>query len=101
MGTIQPMGWGPKRHRLTKDPEPGGSLGSGGTAFVQPKGEGMGSLLFISLPRLALPVLHPCACFFPPLQANRAISAIGFVTAAAGAFSLLGLLRSRSRERQY
>ncbi|XP_035400983.1 phospholipase A and acyltransferase 1 isoform X2 [Anser cygnoides] len=34
-------------------------------------------------------------------QANRAISAIGFVTAAAGAFSLLGLLRSRSRERQY
>ncbi|KFQ50870.1 phospholipase A and acyltransferase 1 [Pelecanus crispus] len=34
-------------------------------------------------------------------QANRAIGAIGFVTAAAGAFSLLGLLRSRSRERQY
>lgn len=34
-------------------------------------------------------------------QANRAISAIGFVTAAAGAFSLLGLLRSWSRERQY
>ncbi|KFV43047.1 Phospholipid-metabolizing enzyme A-C1, partial [Gavia stellata] len=34
-------------------------------------------------------------------QANRAISAIGFVTAAAGAFSLLGLLQSRSRERQY
>ncbi|NXC70011.1 HRSL1 enzyme, partial [Anhinga anhinga] len=34
-------------------------------------------------------------------QANRAISAIGFVTAAAGAFSLLGLLRGRSRERQY
>ncbi|NXH14070.1 HRSL1 enzyme, partial [Bucco capensis] len=34
-------------------------------------------------------------------QANRAISAIGFVTAAAGVFSLLGLLRSRSRERQY
>ncbi|NWI71539.1 HRSL1 enzyme, partial [Todus mexicanus] len=34
-------------------------------------------------------------------QANRAISAIGFVTAAAGAFSLLGLLRSRSRETQY
>ncbi|XP_010145460.1 PREDICTED: phospholipid-metabolizing enzyme A-C1 [Eurypyga helias] len=34
-------------------------------------------------------------------QANRAIGAIGLVTAAAGAFSLLGLLRSRSRERQY
>ncbi|NWT46506.1 HRSL1 enzyme, partial [Rissa tridactyla] len=34
-------------------------------------------------------------------QAKRAIGAIGFVTAAAGAFSLLGLLRSRSRERQY
>ncbi|NXP12415.1 HRSL1 enzyme, partial [Thinocorus orbignyianus] len=34
-------------------------------------------------------------------QARRAISAIGFATAAAGAFSLLGLLRSRSRERQY
>ncbi|NWV01752.1 HRSL1 enzyme, partial [Upupa epops] len=34
-------------------------------------------------------------------QANRAISTIGFVTAAAGAFSLLGLLRSRSRETQY
>ncbi|NWY51779.1 HRSL1 enzyme, partial [Chionis minor] len=34
-------------------------------------------------------------------QATRAIGAIGFVTVAAGAFSLLGLLRSRSRERQY
>ncbi|KAK2530934.1 phospholipase A and acyltransferase 1 [Columba livia] len=34
-------------------------------------------------------------------QAKRAIGAIGFVTAAAGAFSLLGLLRARSRERQY
>ncbi|KAM6414680.1 phospholipase A and acyltransferase 1 isoform 1-T2 [Rhynochetos jubatus] len=34
-------------------------------------------------------------------QANRAIGAIGLVTVAAGAFSLLGLLRSRSRERQY
>ncbi|XP_026710844.1 phospholipid-metabolizing enzyme A-C1 isoform X1 [Athene cunicularia] len=34
-------------------------------------------------------------------QAKRAIGAIGFVTAAAGAFSLLGLLHSRSRERQY
>ncbi|GAB0193586.1 phospholipase A and acyltransferase 1 [Grus americana] len=34
-------------------------------------------------------------------QAKRAIGAIGFVTAAAGAFSLLGLLRSRSREKQY
>ncbi|XP_010122512.1 PREDICTED: phospholipid-metabolizing enzyme A-C1, partial [Chlamydotis macqueenii] len=34
-------------------------------------------------------------------QAKRAIGAIGFVTAAAGAVSLLGLLRSRSRERQY
>lgn len=42
-----------------------------------------------------------CLCFALPPQANRAISAIGFVTAAAGAFSLLGLLRSRSRERQY
>lgn len=40
-------------------------------------------------------------CFTSPLQANRAISAIGFVTAAAGAFSLLGLLRSRTRETQY
>ncbi|XP_054241907.1 phospholipase A and acyltransferase 1 [Indicator indicator] len=34
-------------------------------------------------------------------QANKAITAIGFVTVAAGAFSLLGFLRSRSRERQY
>ncbi|NWW99711.1 HRSL1 enzyme, partial [Caloenas nicobarica] len=34
-------------------------------------------------------------------QAKRAIGAIGFVTAAAGAFSLLGLLLGRSRERQY
>ncbi|XP_072200571.1 phospholipase A and acyltransferase 1 [Excalfactoria chinensis] len=34
-------------------------------------------------------------------QANRAISAIVFVTVAAGAFSLLGLLRSRNRERKY
>ncbi|KFP98920.1 Phospholipid-metabolizing enzyme A-C1, partial [Haliaeetus albicilla] len=34
-------------------------------------------------------------------QAKRAIGAIGFVTAAAGAFSLLGLLHSRTRERQY
>uniref|UniRef100_A0A8D0EIT1 LRAT domain-containing protein n=1 Tax=Strix occidentalis caurina TaxID=311401 RepID=A0A8D0EIT1_STROC len=33
--------------------------------------------------------------------AKKAIGAIGFVTAAAGAFSLLGLLHSRSRERQY
>ncbi|KFV97296.1 Phospholipid-metabolizing enzyme A-C1 [Eurypyga helias] len=40
-------------------------------------------------------------CFASLLQANRAIGAIGLVTAAAGAFSLLGLLRSRSRERQY
>ncbi|NXU59557.1 HRSL1 enzyme, partial [Turnix velox] len=34
-------------------------------------------------------------------QSKRAIGAIGLATAAAGAFSLLGLLRSRSRERQY
>ncbi|NWX91746.1 HRSL1 enzyme, partial [Nothoprocta ornata] len=34
-------------------------------------------------------------------QANRAIGAIGFVTAAANAFYLLGLLRRRFRERQY
>ncbi|XP_005989423.1 phospholipase A and acyltransferase 1 [Latimeria chalumnae] len=32
-------------------------------------------------------------------QANRAISAIGFVTAAASAFSLLGLFQNRSRQR--
>ncbi|NXT73601.1 HRSL1 enzyme, partial [Zapornia atra] len=34
-------------------------------------------------------------------QAKQAIGTIGFVTAAAGAFSLLGLLWSRSREKQY
>ncbi|KFP34124.1 Phospholipid-metabolizing enzyme A-C1, partial [Colius striatus] len=34
-------------------------------------------------------------------QATRAIGAIGFVTVAAGAFSLLGLLHSRSRDRHY
>ncbi|NXS67576.1 HRSL1 enzyme, partial [Pandion haliaetus] len=34
-------------------------------------------------------------------QARQAIGAIGFVTAAAGAFSLLGLLYSRTREKQY
>ncbi|NXS53932.1 HRSL1 enzyme, partial [Brachypteracias leptosomus] len=34
-------------------------------------------------------------------QANKAIGAIGFVTVAAGAFSLLGLLRSRSKETHY
>uniref|UniRef100_A0A7M4FZC1 Phospholipase A and acyltransferase 1 n=1 Tax=Crocodylus porosus TaxID=8502 RepID=A0A7M4FZC1_CROPO len=32
-------------------------------------------------------------------QANRAIGAIGFVTAAAGAFSLLGFFQNKSRER--
>ncbi|XP_069473530.1 phospholipase A and acyltransferase 1 isoform X2 [Ambystoma mexicanum] len=34
-------------------------------------------------------------------QANRAINAIGFVSAAAGAFSLLGLFQNRSRQRHY
>ncbi|XP_073482478.1 phospholipase A and acyltransferase 1 [Aquarana catesbeiana] len=34
-------------------------------------------------------------------QANRAISAIGFVTAAAGAFSLLGMFHNKSRQGQY
>ncbi|XP_077149040.1 phospholipase A and acyltransferase 1 isoform X2 [Ranitomeya variabilis] len=34
-------------------------------------------------------------------QANRAISAIGFVTAAAGAFSLLGIFQNKSRQGQY
>ncbi|CAM4714903.1 unnamed protein product [Lepidochelys kempii] len=34
-------------------------------------------------------------------QANRAISAIGFVTAAAGAVSLLGFFQNKSRERHY
>uniref|UniRef100_UPI00398E92B2 phospholipase A and acyltransferase 1 isoform X1 n=1 Tax=Pristiophorus japonicus TaxID=55135 RepID=UPI00398E92B2 len=34
-------------------------------------------------------------------QANRAISAISFVTAAAGAFSLIGLFQNRSRQRNY
>uniref|UniRef100_A0A8C0INB6 Phospholipase A and acyltransferase 1 n=1 Tax=Chelonoidis abingdonii TaxID=106734 RepID=A0A8C0INB6_CHEAB len=34
-------------------------------------------------------------------QANRAISAIGFVTAAAGAVSLLGFFQNSSRERHY
>ncbi|XP_072897261.1 phospholipase A and acyltransferase 1 isoform X3 [Hemitrygon akajei] len=34
-------------------------------------------------------------------QANRAISAISFVTAAASAFSLIGLFQNRSRQRNY
>ncbi|NXN99466.1 HRSL1 enzyme, partial [Rhinopomastus cyanomelas] len=34
-------------------------------------------------------------------QADRAISTIGFVTVAAGALSLLGFLRSRSRDTQH
>uniref|UniRef100_F6RP46 Phospholipase A and acyltransferase 1 n=3 Tax=Equus TaxID=9789 RepID=F6RP46_HORSE len=34
-------------------------------------------------------------------QANRAISTIGFVTAAAGAFSLLGLFPKRERTKYY
>ncbi|CAM2119225.1 unnamed protein product [Caretta caretta] len=34
-------------------------------------------------------------------QANRAISAIGFVTAAAGAVSLLGFFQNKSREQHY
>ncbi|XP_038272785.1 phospholipase A and acyltransferase 1 [Dermochelys coriacea] len=34
-------------------------------------------------------------------QANRAISAFGFVTAAAGAVSLLGFFQNKSRERHY
>lgn len=29
MGTVQPLGWGPNHHRLTKYSEPGGSLGLG------------------------------------------------------------------------
>ncbi|OCT78585.1 phospholipase A and acyltransferase 1 [Xenopus laevis] len=33
-------------------------------------------------------------------QANRAIGAIGFVTAAAGAFSLLGMFQNKSRQGQ-
>uniref|UniRef100_A0A674I2C4 Phospholipase A and acyltransferase 1 n=1 Tax=Terrapene triunguis TaxID=2587831 RepID=A0A674I2C4_9SAUR len=45
-------------------------------------------------------VMSP-GCFVFPLQANRAISAIGFVTAAAGAVSLLGFFQNRSRERHY
>ncbi|XP_002716562.2 phospholipase A and acyltransferase 1 isoform X2 [Oryctolagus cuniculus] len=34
-------------------------------------------------------------------QANRAISTIGFVTAAVGAFSLLGLFSKRQRQKYY
>ncbi|XP_072330421.1 phospholipase A and acyltransferase 1 isoform X1 [Scyliorhinus torazame] len=34
-------------------------------------------------------------------QASRAISAISFVTAAAGAFSMIGLFQNRSRQRNY
>ncbi|XP_074153957.1 phospholipase A and acyltransferase 1 isoform X5 [Sminthopsis crassicaudata] len=34
-------------------------------------------------------------------QANRAIGAIGIVTAAAGAFSLLGLFPSKQRQKHY
>ncbi|KAM9316058.1 phospholipase A and acyltransferase 1 [Gastrophryne carolinensis] len=33
-------------------------------------------------------------------QANKAINAIGFVTAAAGAFSLLGMFQNKSRQGQ-
>ncbi|KFP91005.1 Phospholipid-metabolizing enzyme A-C1, partial [Apaloderma vittatum] len=39
--------------------------------------------------------------FTSPLQASRAVGAVGIVTVAAGALTLLGFLRSRSRDTQY
>uniref|UniRef100_A0A3Q1GXC0 Phospholipase A and acyltransferase 1 n=1 Tax=Acanthochromis polyacanthus TaxID=80966 RepID=A0A3Q1GXC0_9TELE len=46
-------------------------------------------------------ILSPILCFSLSLQATRAIGAISLVTAAASAFSVLGLINTRSRNRPF
>lgn len=48
-----------------------------------------------------MPLDKICFLFLISLQANRAISTIGFVTAVAGVFSFLGLFPKRQRAKYY